>query len=328
MKIRIFYFYMMSDAIKNFPKQFEFQPVIERAEKLKKTEKFVLAGMGGSHLAGGLLKTQNPYLDMVIHRDYALPALNDVKDRLIIASSYSGNTEEVIDVFEKALEKGLSLAVISVGGKLIDLAKEHDIPYIQMPDTGIQPRSALGFSIMGLLKFIGAEDELGKMLQLSKTLACDMCEEMGKDIAEKLRGRVPIIYSSTQNEAIAYNWKIKFNETGKIPAFYNVFSELNHNEMTGYDVIETTRDLSEKFHFIFLRDADDHPRIQKRMKVCKTLYEERGLPVDVLEFSGESRWHKIFTSILVADWTAYYTSQGYGAESEQVPMVEQFKKLI
>lgn len=318
---------MMYEAIKNFNKQFEYEPVIENEDKLERKNKFIVSGMGGSHLAADILKTiSRATLDMVIHRDYGLP--NDLEDRILILSSYSGNTEEVIDAFEKGIENNLHMAVMSVGGKLIELAKEHSLPYIQMPNTGIQPRSALGFSLKALLKIIGEDEMLKEVSALSETLNPSDYEVQGKALAEKLKGKVPVIYSSTQNLAVAYNWKIKFNETGKVPAFYNVFSELNHNEMTGFDVKDSTKELSKNFHFIILKDKDDNPRILKRMEVLEGLYKDRGLPVDVIEIEGKNKYHKVFASLLTADFAAYHTAQMYGLEAEQVPMIEEFKRLI
>ena len=320
----------MRDAIQNFHKQFEYEPKVENAEKLKIYKRFIIVGMGGSHLAGDILLTQNPGLDVVVHRNYGLPEMGDedLKKSLIIASSYSGNTEEVISAFEEALARGLDIMVITVGGKLIDLAKEHSLPYIQMPDTGIQPRSALGFSFAALLKTMGKEEELKDIKKLVDSLDPASYEDRGKDIAKKLSGKIPVIYSSSKNQSIAYNWKIKFNETGKIPAFYNVFPELNHNEMTGFDVKDATKKLSEKFYFFILRDNEDDPRILKRMEILERLYKDRGLSVDVIEVEGETKLHKIFSSLILADWIAYYTAEQYGLESEEVPMVEEFKKLI
>jgi len=110
-----------------------------------------------------------------------------------------------------------------------------------------------------------------------------------------------VIYSSKRNVAVAYNWKIKFNETGKIPAFYNVFPELNHNEMTGLDVREATKELSKNFHFIFLKDETDHPKIQTRMDITKKLYEDRGLAVEILQLQGNDIFHKIFSTLFFCD---------------------------
>ena len=320
----------MRDAIQNFNKQFEYEPTIENSENFKLHKKFIVAGMGGSHLAGDLLKAWDPGMDITVHTDYGLPTMSgeDLKNSLIIASSYSGNTEETISAFEEARERGLDVVVISTGGKLIDIAKEHSLPYIQIPDTRIQPRSALGFSFAAILKVMGNEEALGDLKKLVSSLDPGSYEERGKNIAKKLQGKVPVIYSSNKNQAIAYNWKIKFNETGKIPAFYNVFPEINHNEMTGFDAKDATRELSKNFYFFILRDSEDHPSILKRMEVLGGLYRYRGLSVEIVDIEGESKFHKIFSSLILADWIAYHTAEQYGLESEQVPMVEEFKKLI
>ncbi len=318
----------MEEAIRNFHTQFLFRPVVENAGKLSRAKKFVVGGMGGSHLAAGLIARLRPSLDLAIHRDYGLPTLPDAHERLYIASSYSGNTEETIDFAKTAVKKGYDVAVVAVGGKLLEFARKKKLPYVVLPDTGVQPRSALGFSLLALLALMREKRLLADCGPLAKILSPDACEGEGKKLAKRLFSSVPIIYASSRNREVAYNWKIKFNETGKIPAFYNVFPELNHNEMTGFDAVPKTKGLSDRFHFIFLTDSDDHPKIRQRMTVCRTLYEDRGLPVTEVPLEGRSPLEKIFTSLLVADWTALHTARLYGAEAEQVPMVEEFKRLI
>ncbi|KKT61813.1 MAG: Bifunctional phosphoglucose/phosphomannose isomerase [Candidatus Giovannonibacteria bacterium GW2011_GWA2_44_26] len=284
----------MYDAIKNFPNQFSYKP------------------------------------EIFIHKNYNLPKVPDeiLNNSLIIVSSYSGNTEEALDTYDQAKERGIPLAAISIGGKLLERAEKDGIPYVQMPDTGIQPRSAPGFNIKALLALMGEDNALQEIGALAQTLRSDELEQRGKELAKNLYGHTPVIYASEQNKSIAYNWKIKFNETSKIPAFYNVFSELNHNEMTGFDVKPKTKKLSKNFYFILLSDEADHPRIQKRMAVLKKLYQARNLPVAEIKLAGRDVLHKIFSSLILADWAAYYTAEGYGVESEAVPMVEEFKKLI
>lgn len=318
----------MEEAIRNFHTQFEWVPAVVNAEALPKKNKFVVGGMGGSHLSAGLLQCAHPTIELSIHRDYGLPTLSDAKDRLYIASSYSGNTEEILDFAESALKKSYALAVMSVGGRLVEFAKRNGLPHVIIPDTKIQPRSALGFAMKALGALLSDERLLKELSELSTGLLPDELEEKGRELARALRDSVPIIYASTRNSAVAYNWKIKMNETGKLPAFCNVFPELNHNEMTGFDAIETTEGLSRKFHFIFITDRGDHPQVAKRMKVTKKLYEERGFLVTTIHLDGKSAFEKIFNSLLIADWTAVHLSKIYGTEAEQVPMVEEFKQLI
>ena len=320
---------MMLDAIKSFADQFAYKPVIVNAKKLKKYKKYILSGMGGSHLSADLARIYDPALPLIIRSDYGLPQMlaHEHKHSLFIASSYSGNTEEVIDGLNKALKAKVPAAVIATGGKLIKLAEINNLPYIQMPNTCIQPRLALGFGLNALFKLLDREDALRDCYRLAKTLKPSRLEKIGQALAAKLKNRVPIIYCSRTNKAIAYNWKIKFNETGKIPAFYNVFPELNHNEMTGFDAKPASRHLSKNFYFIILKDKTDHKKIQKRMIILERLYKKRGLKVAVMELKG-NKLEKIFNSLVIADWTALYTAKNYGLEPEQVPMVEEFKRLI
>lgn len=317
----------MERALRNFPKQFAFEPVIENAGALVPREKFIVAGMGGSALVSDLVRAWRPALDIIAHRDYGLPA-TDLSDRLIIASSYSGNTEETLDAFQEALDQRLSGVAIGTGGKLLDLAEANGASFIRLPDTGIQPRSALGFNLVALMALVGDDAGMAELRELRSSLDVEFCADRGAELAGKLRGKIPVIYASERNRGIAYNWKIKFNETGKIPAFMNVFPELNHNEMTGLDRITSSAPLSDQLQFIFLRDNEDHPRVLRRMEVCQQLYEQRGLPVTVVDLEGDGFWQRACTSLLTADFAALRIAEANGAESEQVPMVEEFKRLI
>lgn len=321
---------MMYETIKNFYRQFSFRPVIVNAGKLHKFSRVIVVGMGGSNLSADLLRAAGTGADILIHRDYGLPPLPalELKKSLVILSSYSGGTEEVIDAFEKAKAKKLARAVIAAGGRLLELAKKDGVPYVQIPATGIQPRSALGFNLLALLKIIGEENVLKELNRLEKTFDSEEYRTAGQALAKKLRGFVTVVYTSTKNRGLGYNWKVRLHETGKIPAFSNAVPEINHNEMTGFDVLKSTQPLSENFYFIFLKDSDDHQKIKKRMVITEKLYRDRGLRAETIELRGKTIWHKIFGSILLADWTAYYLAEYYGTDPEQVPMVEEFKLRI
>lgn len=320
---------MIDEAIKNFPKQFAFEPEIKNADKLGAFESLVIGGMGGSGLIAGILRALRPELDIAAHHDYGLPTyLKDADKRLFIAVSYSGNTEETIDFFEKAVEKQLNVVVIAVGGKLLELANEKGIPSIKLPDTGIQPRMSLGFMLRAVLKLVNDTALYEESGKLTNTLKSEELELHGKGLAERLFTYIPVVYASRRNLPLAYSWKISFNESGKMPAFYNTFPELNHNEMQGFDVKDSNKNLSDKFHFVFLKDSDDNPRLIKRMEVTQKLYEDRKFPVSIVELEGAKRIEKIFNSLILSYWTAYYTAEKYNVEQEQVPMIEEFKKLI
>jgi glucose/mannose-6-phosphate isomerase len=319
----------MEKAIRNFSNQLRFEPIIENKEALISTKNFIVCGMGGSHLAADLLKTWNPSFNLIIHHDYGLPVLsNNLNNYLIIISSYSGNTEEAIDGFNEAIAKKLPVACISTDGKLLELAIEYKKPYIRIPDTGIEPRSALGFSIVSLLKLMKEEQALLEIKKIADSIDMDKAEKEGKILAGKLKNFTPIIYASTRNEPIAYNWKIRFNETGKIPSFYNTLPELNHNEMVGFDGEKKTKKLLKNFYFIFIEDKTDHPRILLRMEILKEILKKKGFPMVTLKLEGKNIWEKIFFSLLIADWTAYYIAEQYGLKAQETEIINRFKDII
>lgn len=319
----------MYESIKSFSKQLLYKLEIINGENLKQADSFVVVGMGGSALAPLLLKTWKKDLDITIHRDYDLPlSVDKLKNKLIILSSYSGDTEEVISAFHKAKENNLNIAVISIGGELLSLAKENGIPFIELPDLGIQPRMALGLSLKAFLKFLGEEDALKDLEALGNVFDVNLYENEGKKLASEIRDCVPVVYASTTNTSLAYIWKIKLNETGKTPAFYNVLPELNHNEMTSFDINKNTEKLSKNFSFLIFKDEEDSEKLKKRIEILEKLYSDRKLKVKIIELREKNIWLKIFSTLILADFTAYYLAKEYGLESEQVPMVEEFKKLI
>jgi glucose/mannose-6-phosphate isomerase len=298
----------MEKAIRNFSNQLRFEPIIENKEALISTKNFIVCGMGGSHLAADLLKTWNPSFNLIIHHDYGLPVL-------------SNN-------LNKAIAKKLPVACISTDGKLLELAIEYKKPYIRIPDTGIEPRSALGFSIVSLLKLMKEEQALLEIKKIADSIDMDKAEKEGKILAGKLKNFTPIIYASTRNEPIAYNWKIRFNETGKIPSFYNTLPELNHNEMVGFDGEKKTKKLLKNFYFIFIEDKTDHPRILLRMEILKEILKKKGFPMVTLKLEGKNIWEKIFFSLLIADWTAYYIAEQYGLKAQETEIINRFKDII
>ncbi len=320
----------MLEAINNFPQHFSYQAKIENKKYFKKFKDFVVLGMGGSHLAADLLLAIKPDLNIHVHQDYNLPTWQNskLKKYLIIANSYSGNTEEVISGVRMALKNKLNLFVISTGGQLIKIAKENNLPYIQMPDWQIQPRQAIGLNLRALLVAMAENKMLSESFGLSKSLKANKQQANGKKMAEQLYNQVPIIYASRQNASLAFTWKIKFNENTKIPAFYNVMPELNHNEMTGFDRNESNKKLSSNFSIIYLEDKNDHPSIHKRFKVIKSLYKKEDLKQIAVPLRGENRWQEIFNNMLLADWASFYLAEKYHCDPDPVPMVEKFKKML
>ena len=319
----------MEETIGKFTEQFSWEPVVENEPQLDSYKHFVVCGMGGSQLAPMLLRSWLHEGAIVLHRDYGLPALSPEfeTNALIILSSYSGTTEETLDSARLAMEKKLPTVAVSTGGKLIEFAKEHGLPYVQIPELGLQPRLATGFSLLAIARLMKASDLVARIQKTGRALDLHARKAEGLKLAEALRGNTPLIYSSKQNEPIAYVWKIKLNETSKIPAFYNVFPELCHNEINGMDPADATRPLTAGMHVLMLEDESDDPRNRKRMQVASEIFKERGIAVSHIALSGEPM-QKAFDQSVLADWVSYALADYYRVPAEETPLIAEFKRRI
>jgi len=320
----------MDEIIKNFPKQFEYNPEIVNGENLRSKDKYIVCGMGGSHLSADILGQAYPGLDLIVHKNYGLPEMSEerLKGSLVIVTSYSGNTEESVSSLLSAINKNLNIAVITSGGKLLSLAKENNLPYIKLPEENIPPRMALGYSLVALLKLMGNGSKLEEARGLVASLDIKGLRETGKALSSALLGKIPLIYSSAENRAITYIYKITFNESVKIPAFYNLFPELNHNELEGFDVgtNSISGELSGNFHIILLKDSNDHPRVVKRMEATAKLLSH--ISMTTLELERGSAFHRIFSAIIVAYWASVFLAEKYKVAPGPVPLIEEFKDII
>ncbi|HEY4498097.1 MAG TPA: SIS domain-containing protein [Candidatus Paceibacterota bacterium] len=308
------------EAIKKYPEQFSYEPEVKNPASAK-FSKFVIAGMGGSGLVPELIKALKPEFDIIPHHDYNLPTISEeeLRNRLLIAVSYSGNTKETINFFNQAQSHGLNVSVITTGGELLSLAKEKNVPYIQIPEIGVPPRMAVGSMVRACLKLMGEKALLEELKELSASLEPMRWEKQGEELAARLFNKVAIIYTSVRNQALAYNWKIRLNETGKTPAFFNVLPELAHNE------IAVPADKPYPF-FILVKDDEDNSRIKKGMDFLEQIYLTAGRWTISLPLEGESRPARFFNSILLADWTSFYLARKLGFAWDEASMIERFKK--
>lgn len=318
---------------------------IEEGLELAKDVKFdgefksiTISGMGGSALPGNVLRifvnstfkdSSKKRLEIFQNRFYSLPP-EAYENSLNFICSYSGNTEETIASFEEALENNLPCIGISNGGKIEEMCKENGVPHIKVPYPyeNFQPRMATGyfvFSIFQVLINSGlVEFDTNELSEIAKRLkeTTQRIESQGKELADKLVGKTPIIYSSIYFKMLAHIWKIKINENAKTPAFWNFFPELNHNEMVGFTNPQAD------FYFIMLRDNNDHPQNKKRFDVMADLMRKKKIGVEIIEIEGDNVFEKVFSSLYLGDWTSYYLALNYNQDPTPVDMVEEFKDLI
>jgi len=318
----------MKEILDDFPNQIKKGIELAKDKAVKgNIQNIILIGMGGSALAGEILKCYLKYelkIPFMILRNYSLPAFAD-KRTLIIASSYSGNTEETITAYREAIRKNIPTIAIASGGKLEELSRLNKNPFIKLP-KGIQPRLSIGYSFFALLKILEnskiIESKKEDTKKTEKALKKPMFKEMAKKLAKKIKGKIPIIYSSDDLSCVAYKWKIDMNENAKIHAFYNVIPEMNHNELVGYT------NLLGNYHVLILKDDEDYDRIKKRIKINKELIKKKDIGLTEVEIRGECFLTKIFSAIYIGDWVSYYLALLYNQDPTPVDIVEELKRNL
>jgi glucose/mannose-6-phosphate isomerase len=314
----------------------QFKTGFDLAENIKIKGDFsaiCVSGMGGSALPTDTVRlyldetgSAKKYFEILINRTYIIPK-RSYKNCLHIVCSFSGNTEESLTSLKEIMDKKLPVIGIAHGGKLIETCKKHKIPCIELPFVS-QPRYATGLFFSALLKILSnsglikldEKDILAKAQKLGKTAL--VLENQGKSLAKKITGKTPIIYSADKFRPVAMIWKIKINENAKTPAFYNVYPELNHNEMVGWTLPQG------KFHVITLADKNDHPRVLRRMRITKDLLKEKGIETTIVEMESGNIFSTMFSALLLCDWTSYYLALAYKQDPTPVKMVEDLKKML
>ena len=317
----------MGEAIKNFPIYIE--DAVNRVKGFKigsNIKNIIIVGMGGSGIGGDLLKIylRDVNLRIEVVKEPILPVYAD-KDTLLIASSYSGNTEETIEVYRKAVRKGCKILGITSNGKLQELCKRHNYQYIQMP-KGFQPRAALPYSFFMLLKMFENSDLIPDQKkyinETIKALKKPIYEKLARDIVTRVKGKIPLIYASNRYEAVVMRWKTQFNENTKCPAFYHILPEQNHNEIQGFKV-----KLAD-FQAIILKDDSDHKIVNKRIEPTIELLKKQRVPSLEISISGSCELAKLFSTIFMGDLASYYLAQEYGIEPNSVPLIKELKEKI
>jgi len=328
----------MRKIILDFPKQFRIG--IEAAKNiylktgvlLRPPENIIICGMGGSGLPGDILVTLRP-LDVFVYKSYRLP-LQAGNGSLIICISYSGNTEETLSSFQTAVNRRLPVITITTGGKLEKLSKEYDVPCVKLPSPYVPPRLALGEMFAALLQVLQNHNLLDKNLikevsEVGKSLKSEKIKSRGKILAKKIFKKIPIIYTSRRFREIGWIWKNSLNETAKIIAFANYFPELNHNETVGFEKINEDQVSNEKLYVIILRDKkSSHPRILKQMEITKNIIEKEGVKVEFIDIEGKTLLEKIFSTIVLGFWTAYWLALEYKIDPTSIKAIDELKRRL
>jgi len=302
--------------------------------EMGRIDKVIVCGMGGSAMAGDIARRFSR-VPLSVNRSYTLPAFVD-RQTLLVAISYSGNTAETLSSLTQGLETGASVLAISSGGKLEEISKAHGIPFLKIP-SGYQPRAAMGhlalpllvvLSKLGLLNETGSWEALLQGLDQVRdrcTFSVPAAENPAKRLAHTLSGRVPVIYGTVDNtDLVAMRFKTQINENAKQPAFWNVFPELNHNEILAL----VRSDLLANQYILLLQNDYDLKENRVRMEIVTGLFEKNNVPFTVLGAEGKSELAQVLSQIYFGDYVSYYLALLNEVDPTPVTLIEEFKKEL
>ena len=314
----------------------QFDPRIEDAS----ADRIVVLGMGGSAISGDLwraLLARECAVPVFNIRGYDLPPF--VEERtLVIASSFSGDTEEVLSAFEHALARPCPKIAITTGGQLLATARANGVAAFAFEFKG-EPRAAIGWGLMPLLA-------VGERLGLTQGLGRDVDETIGvleetvaelaevvpqernpaKQMAEALHDKLPVVYGAGPLIEVARRWKTQLNESAKAWAFYEELPEAHHNAIIGY---ELPRGIARETAVVFLEsDTLVHPRVRLRYEYTKDLLGRAGIEVLSAKSRGRSALAQMMSLVLLGDYVATYLAFLYGVDPTPTTVIDELKAWL
>lgn len=340
----------MFDVLYRFPEQIkealaigESAPVWRRQAT---SNRYVVLGLGGSAIGGDLLRSLaagtpgGEHLNIVVSRGYSAPGWID-GDTNVIASSYSGDTEETLSAFDEARKKTDRFVVITTGGQLGKKAITYGMPIINIP-PGYQPRCALAFSFFPLVSIMqrtgaldsrstrplskGLKEIFANLDEMRDLYSGKSAKNPALALAKKIHGTVPVVYSAHERmDAVNLRWRGQIQENAKHLAFGNLLPEMNHNEINGWF---HPADVAKKTTAILLRDAEDHPRTSIRFDALADIIKKHAGSIVTVEGTGTTLLSRMITAIYLGDWVSYHLAMLNEVDPTPVPVIQTLKSLL
>jgi glucose/mannose-6-phosphate isomerase len=315
-------------------------PAIRRLEP-QRPRSFVLIGMGGSAIAGDMIRIladREGAVPVHVVRHYEPPSWITPEDFLLF-SSYSGETEETLSAYRSLRRMGCRAAALSSGGSLAQRASADGLPVALLPG-GFPPRAALGYSFSALAHIahhLGVlADAETRLTNAARALAekaasafsADVVQSRNpaKQIAIRLSGHpVMLVANHRTAEPVAWRWKGQLNENSKHLAWVSVLPEMSHNEVDG---LVNPRGVVGRIAAVLLRDAGDHPRIARRFDWLAAYLRKREIHVETVRLAGEDPMARMLGGVALGDFVSYYLALRNSADPSALPGVTALKRAL
>jgi glucose/mannose-6-phosphate isomerase len=291
----------------------------------------VIAGMGSSGIGANLIDSLTfgriP-IPITVIKGYNIPQFVS-PHTLFVASSYSGNSEETVAALHKALLKRAQCICIASGGKILDIAREYNLFYIQLPAGAESPRATLGYNMVAMMSLLYHTNLIGAAFIKETENAIEYLDRGEKGIqseaeliAKKLKGKMPVIYCDSRLYAMALRFQQQLNKNAKQLAHINTFPEMNHNEIVGWKYPEA---LMPMLQVVYLYSDHDHERVEKRMELCREIFEKKSNPIIDVIGEGASLLEQYYYLIHLTDWISYFLAKENGIDPDPIDSVQYLK---
>lgn len=333
----------MLEYLREFPTQcqraWQNALMFDLPQDYAKVNKAIILGLGGSAIGGELVRRLailEQKLPVWVHREYNSPPFLD-ENTLLITSSYSGNTEETLSSFTESLKILAKKLVLTTGGKLKELAEKEGIP-IMVIDYKAPPRAAFPhsfFALLGIFQKLGLlgdkSADFDEAIEVLKKVSTELDESIplvsnpAKKLAARLSGHLAVIYGAGILSEVAQRWKGQLNENSKSWAFYEVFTELNHNAVVGY---ESPAKMKESTLVVLLHSTLLHHRISIRYCLTAEIMAKAGVKHEQIEARGKSPLAQMMSLVLFGDWVSYYLAILNSVDPTPVPPIDYLKQRL
>jgi glucose/mannose-6-phosphate isomerase len=306
-------------------------PVVERPRVV------IVAGMGGSAAGGDIIAAcaaETQAVPIVVHRGYGLPA-TAASGALVVVSSYSGETAEVLSALEAARERRVAVVTLTAGGAVARIAAERGLPRVTLP-PGLMPRMALGYLLLplvGLLARCGVPvattDHVTEAIDVVTVMAKELAPERpaadneAKQLALVLGRRLPVVYGGQVTGPAAYRWKTDLEENAKTFALAGALPEVTHNEIEAW-----RRPGARTMQLILLRDAGEPPAINRRFDVLRELAGPAAGGVSEAWSRGRGTLARLLSLVYLGQWTSYYLAVRREVDPWTIPLLDEVKRRM
>ncbi len=317
----------MIEHIQNFPKHIQnsLKNIKEDNLNFEEVGKVVIAGMGGSAIAGLILKDLFPEMEIVVERNY-FPNTPIDEYTLVIICSYSGNTEETLSYYDYAVRLTEHALVVTTGGELLKKAKSDDIKFHLLP-KGYPPRSALGFSLTFLISLFDKEGVSNIDFDCLESFAEESSTQNSEvyALAKKIYKTMPIIVSEEDLSSIGFRLKCQLNENSKMLSYNITIPEMNHNEIIGW---ENNNIDKKSFSMIWIHIG--WPKNLERMKITNEILSKKVSHVAHLSVPDKvpKNLTSLFFLINYIDWLSYWCGVLHDVDIDAVKSIDLLKKKI